>query len=196
MEAFMEKDSKKALIVVDMQNDFCPGGSLAVKGGNEIVPVINRFISHFHCRGEFIVFTRDWHTSDHCSFRENGGIWPPHCVAGTKGAGFHPDLKVPDNSLVISKADTQGKDAYSGFDGMSPGRTSLDNELKNSGISELWVCGLAADYCVKSTVLDGIRLGYNVKLLSDAVRAVNVKPGDGDEAVLEMISSGAEIFNL
>lgn len=186
-----ENKMRKALIVVDMQNDFCPGGSLAVKGGDDIVPAINRYIEQFSAGEDFVVFTRDWHPAGHCSFKPQGGSWPPHCVAGSKGAEFHRDLKIPDISFIVSKAESASKDAYSGFEG-----TTLDFELKELEVDEVWVCGLATDYCVKSTVLDALRLGYRVKLLADAVRAVDVNPGDGDRAVDEMVSSGAFIQTL
>ncbi|MDX9801531.1 MAG: nicotinamidase [Spirochaetia bacterium] len=185
---------KKALVIVDMQNDFCPGGSLAVKGGNEIVPAINNYIKYFSAGRHLVVLTRDWHTPDHCSFTQQGGIWPPHCVAGTKGAEFHPDLDIPENALIISKASSAEKDAYSGFEGTSPDGLMLDEVLKKIGVKELTVCGLATDYCVKSTVLDALKHGYTVKLLSTGVSAVEVKPGDGDAALSEMKAAGAEIL--
>lgn len=185
---------KKALLIVDMQNDFCPGGALAVKGGNEIVPVINNYIKYFSAGRHLVVFTRDWHTPDHCSFKQQGGIWPAHCVAGTAGAAFHPELYIPDEALIISKAASAEKDAYSGFEGTSPDGETLDEVLKKKDVKELTVCGLATDYCVKSTVLDALKNGYTVKLLIDGVSAVEVKPGDGDEALAEMKKAGAEII--
>ncbi|MCL2294937.1 MAG: nicotinamidase [Spirochaetes bacterium] len=183
--------AKKALIIVDMQNDFCPGGSLGVRGGDKIVSAINQYIKCFAEKDEFIVFTRDWHPANHCSFKENGGMWPPHCVAETKGAEFHADLHVPSNPFIISKADTASKDAYSGFDS-----TLLDSHLKTLGIEEVWVCGLATDYCVLSTVTDALELGYKVKLLSDAIAAVDVNAGDGEKAIEKMVSAGAENIRM
>jgi len=182
---------KKALIIVDMQNDFCPGGSLAVKGGDKIVSVINQYIKQFTAKDEFIVFTRDWHPADHCSFKEHGGMWPSHCVAGTKGAEFHQDIYVPEKFFIVSKADTVSKDAYSGFEA-----TSLDSQLKKLDIKEVWICGLATDYCVASTVVDALKLGYKVKLLSDAIAAVDVNAGDGEKAIAKMVSQGAEVYRL
>ena len=184
-------DIKKVLIIVDMQNDFCPGGALAVKGGDGIIPVINQYIKRFTEKNELVVFTRDWHPADHCSFKDHGGIWPPHCVAGTKGAEFHHGICVPEKSLIISKADTQSKDAYSGFDA-----TSLDSQLKKLDIKEVWVCGLATDYCVTSTVMDALKLGYKVKLLADAISAVDISAGDGEKAIADMESAGAEVRRL
>ena len=182
---------KKALIIVDMQNDFCPGGALAVKGGEEIIPVINQYIKRFTEKNELVVFTRDWHPADHCSFKDQGGIWPPHCVAGTNGAEFHHDICVPEKSLIISKADLPSKDAYSGFDA-----TSLDQHLKKLDIKEVWICGLATDYCVTSTVMDALKLGYKVKLLADAISAVDVSAGDGEKAIADMESAGAKACKL
>jgi len=194
LRAKLEADMKKALLIVDMQNDFCPGGALAVKGGNEIVPVINNYIKYFSAGRHLVVFTRDWHTPDHCSFKQQGGIWPAHCVAGTAGAAFHPELYIPDKALIISKAASAEKDAYSGFEGTSPDGETLDEVLKKKDVKELTVCGLATDYCVKSTVLDALKNGYTVKLLIDGVSAVEVNPGDGDEALAEMKKAGAEII--
>jgi len=182
---------KKALIIVDMQNDFCPGGSLAVKEGDKIVSVINQYIKQFKDEDEVIVFTRDWHPADHCSFKEYGGMWPSHCVAETKGAKFHQDIYVPEKSFIVSKADTASKDAYSGFEA-----TLLDSQLKKLNIEEVWVCGLATDYCVASTVMDALKLGYKVKILSDAIAAVDVSAGDGEKAIAKMVSQGAEVYRL
>ena len=179
---------KKAHLVVDKQVDFCPGGALPVEGGNDIVPVINSYIEKFAAEEDFIVFTRDWHPQNHCSFTGNGGTWPPHCIAGTRGAEFHPGLVIPENSFIVSKADLPEKDAYSGFEG-----TGLDFELRELEVDEVWVCGLATDYCVKSTVLDALKAGYKTILLKDAVRAVNVSPGDGEKAVGEMTAAGASV---
>ncbi len=184
-------NAKKALIIVDMQNDFCPGGSLAVKKGDKIIFAINQYIKKFAAKDCFIVFTRDWHPENHCSFKEYGGIWPAHCIAASRGAEFHPDIYMPEKFFIVSKADNSSKDAYSGFDS-----TSLDSELKKLNIEEVWVCGLAADYCVKSTVFDALKLGYKVKLLADAIAAVDVNAGDGEQAILEMVSAGAEIYRL
>ena len=181
----------KALIIVDMQNDFCPGGSLGVNGGDKIISVINKYIEQFSAKNELVVFTRDWHPANHCSFKEYGGIWPSHCVAETKGAEFHKDIFVPENHVIVSKADTSSKDAYSGFD-----TTSLDSDLKKLGIGEVWVCGLATDYCVTSTVVDALELGYKVKLLVDAIAAVDVNAGDGEKAIAKMVSLGAEVYKL
>jgi len=133
-----------------------------------------------------VIATRDWHTPDHCSFLDAGGTWPPHCVAGTRGAGFAPDLTLPDDVIVVSKATTRERDAYSGFEG-----TGLDARLKSLGITRLFIGGLATDYCVFHTVCDALNFGYRVMLLEDACRAVNVQAGDGARAIREMKGRGA-----
>lgn len=176
-----------ALLIVDVQNDFLPGGSLAVAGGDAIVPVLNRYVHAFAARGLPVFATRDWHPRGHCSFHEAGGPWPPHCVAGTWGAQFAPGLALPADAVVISKATTPQHDAYSGFEG-----TDLHVRLAAVGVRRLFVGGLATDYCVLNTVRDALRLGYAVMLLNDAIRAVNVHPDDGRRAEAEMESLGAQ----
>jgi len=177
---------KDALIVVDLQNDFCPGGALAVPEGDKIVPVLNAYIERFSNSKSIIVATRDWHPENHISFAEQGGIWPKHCVQNTKGAEFHPDLKLPSDSIIVSKATEPEKEAYSGFDG-----TNLDKLLKGKGVTRLFVGGLATDYCVRATVLDALRLGFCVFLLLDAIKGVNVQPEDSERAIVEMLEKGA-----
>jgi len=174
------------LIVVDVQNDFLPGGALAVPGAEAVVPVLNQYIGHFARKGLPVFATRDWHPENHCSFREHGGPWPPHCVATTRGAEFAPDLSLPDSVIVISKGTDPERDAYSGFQG-----TDLDDRLKSLNIHRLFIGGLATDYCVLSTVRDALDKGYEVLLLKDAIRAVDVKPGDGERAIDEMLRLGA-----
>jgi len=177
---------KDALIIVDLQNDFCPGGALAVPEGDKIVPVLNAYIERFSNSKSLIVATRDWHPENHISFAEQGGIWPKHCVQNTKGAEFHPDLKLPSDSIIVSKATEPDKEAYSGFDG-----TNLDKLLKGKGVTRLFVGGLATDYCVRATVLDALRLGFCVFLLLDAIKGVNVQPEDSERAIVEMLEKGA-----
>lgn len=180
-------DQGDALVVVDVQNDFLPGGSLAVPRGDEVVPVLNRYMAAFMRRGLPIFATRDWHPPNHCSFQPYGGPWPPHCVAGSEGAEFAPVLELPASSILITLKGTQpDKDAYSAFDG-----TDLDARLRAQGVGRLFVGGLATDYCVLCTVEDGLKAGYAVVLLQDAIRAVNVRPGDGERAEAEMIRRGA-----
>lgn len=187
----IQLQSGDALIVVDMQNDFLPGGSLAVPQGDEVIPMLNGYISAFKEKNLPIIATRDWHPPDHCSFKAQGGIWPPHCVRGTKGAEFAPDLQLPEDVLIISKATAQEPDAYSGFDG-----TDLHDRLQASGIKRLFIGGLATDYCVLNTVKDALSLDYEVYLLVDAIRAVNVNPDDDEKAGQEMIRLGAKPIDL
>ncbi|MDA4119823.1 MAG: nicotinamidase [Thaumarchaeota archaeon] len=176
------------LLIVDVQNDFCPGGALAVKNGDNVVPRLNKTIAAFAKAGLPIFFTRDWHPPDHISFRGQGGIWPPHCVQGTIGAGFHPDLIIPRGATIISKGDKPNTEAYSGFQG-----TDLESRLKKAGVGELFLGGLATDYCVRESCLDALRAGFNVNVLSDSVKAVNVKPSDGARAIKEMQGAGAKL---
>ncbi|HMH45072.1 MAG TPA: nicotinamidase [Pyrinomonadaceae bacterium] len=184
----MSESKKKALIVVDVQNDFCPGGSLAVAHGDEVVAPLNRLMKEFLDRGEPVYQTRDWHPAQTKHFAIYGGTWPVHCVQGTTGAEFHADLLDDSRITIISKGIDESADGYSGFDG-----TGLGELLRDQGVNEVWVGGLATDYCVKQTVLDAVRQGFRVKALADAMRPVNVKPDDGREAVKEMRQAGAEI---
>ncbi len=181
-----------ALIVVDVQVDFLPGGSLAVPQGDAVIPVLDRYLAAFIRRGLPIFATRDWHPPNHCSFQPYGGPWPPHCVAGSAGAAFAPALELPVSTVLITLKGTQpDKDAYSAFDG-----TDLDARLRAQGVGRLFVGGLATDYCVLCTVEDGLKAGYAVVLLQDAIRAVNVRPGDGERAEAEMIRLGAVPIRL
>lgn len=175
-----------ALIIVDVQRDFLPGGSLGVPRGDEVVPALNRYIAAFIRHDLPVIATRDWHPAGHCSFQARGGPWPPHCVAGSEGARFASTLELPRGAMLISKATTADLDAYSGFQG-----TELDAHLRRAGASRLFVGGLATDYCVLNTVRDARRLGYEVMLLADAIRAVDVSVGDGERAMAEMRGLGA-----
>lgn len=178
---------RDALILVDVQNDFLPGGSLAVTEGDAVVGPLNAAAERFAAAGLPVFATRDWHPADHISFADRGGPWPPHCVQGTAGAEFGPALRLPDGAVIVSKADTSDVDAYSGFQG-----TSLHDQLQALGVQRLFVGGLATDYCVLNTVLDARDLGYEVVLLTDSIRAVEVGPGDGDAAIAQMVAAGAE----
>ena len=180
-----------ALLIVDLQNDFLPGGALAVPDGDAVIPVLNRYIAAARNARVPIVASRDWHPADHCSFKPQGGAWPPHCVAGTPGAEFSVALDLPQKTEVISKAQARDKDAYSAFEG-----TGLAERLQEQGVGRLLIGGLATDYCVLNTVRDAIRNGFGVLLLTDAIRAVDVKPHDGDAAVAEMLRLGARGISL
>ena len=180
-----------ALIVVDVQRDFCPGGALPVPRGDEVIPVLNEYLERFRRAGAAIYATRDWHPPSHRSFREYGGEWPPHCIQGTEGAEFHPNLKLPSDASIISKATEPDKEAYSGFEG-----TNLKESLESRGVKRVFVGGLATDYCVKSTVLDALKYGFEVFLLVDAVRGVDLQPGDSERAIEEMVRRGAKKITL
>ena len=183
----MSPRSKRALIVVDVQNDFCPGGSLAVAHGDEVIDPLNQLIEEFLENGEPVFKTRDWHLPTTKHFQKYGGTWPVHCVQNTPGAEFHPRLIDDKHIRVISKG-LGDEDCYSGFDG-----TDLALQLRRLGVEEIWVGGLATDYCVKNTVLDGLREAFKVIVVEDAMRAVDVQPGDGERALKEMTAAGAEL---
>lgn len=176
-----------ALLIVDVQNDFLPGGSLAVPRGDEVVPVLNRYLNIFVSKNLPFYATRDWHPERHCSFKAQGGLWPPHCVAGTRGAKFPAALQLPPSAAIVSKATTAEQDAYSGFQG-----TDLNERLRAANIRRLFIGGLATDYCVLCTVRDALKLDYQVFLLADAIRAVDVQSGDGLRAEQEMLGLGAQ----
>jgi nicotinamidase/pyrazinamidase len=183
-----------ALVVVDVQNDFAdPAGSLYVKGGAEVVPGVNAEIRRALAAGAAVTYTQDWHPAHTPHFAQDGGIWPVHCVADTWGAQLHPDLAV--EGPVVQKG-THGEDGYSGFSmrnaaGGAPVPTELDATLVRGGAKRIVVCGLATDYCVKATALDGVRLGYETAVLVEAIRAVDLQPGDGARALEEMEAAGA-----
>lgn len=183
------------LVIVDVQNDFCPGGALAVSEGDEVVPVLNSWVKRFKAAKLPVAYTQDWHPKDHCSFAQNGGIWPVHCVQGTSGADFHKDLMIEGE--VFRKGFLKDREAYSGFDATLEGKPdspTLGQWLKEKGIERIYVGGIATDYCVKATVLDGLDQGFKVTLIRSGVRAVNVNPGDGERAIREMIQKGAEVL--
>ena len=180
-----------ALIVVDVQRDFLPGGALAVAGGDAVVPVLNRYAAEFERHGLPIYATRDWHPPAHCSFRERGGPWPAHCVAGSDGAEWPSALILPSETRVVSKATAAAADAYSAFQG-----TDLAAQLHEHGCKRVFIGGLATDYCVKATALDALAEGFAVFVLKDAVRAVEVHPGDGARALEAMTGRGAQLVDL
>jgi nicotinamidase/pyrazinamidase len=189
-------DEQTALLVVDVQNDFADSsGTLAVDGGDVIVPRANKEITEARAAGALVVYTQDWHPLSTPHFFKDGGIWPEHCVQGTWGAEFHPDLHV-EGEIVRKGVD--GRDGYSGFSVRDPesGETSpttLEAMLRDRGVVRLAICGLATDYCVVETVLDARTLGFPVDVVEDAIRAVDLDPGDGDRAIARMRNAGAEI---
>jgi len=181
---------RDALIVVDVQNDFLPGGALAVTDGDQVIEPLNRTVALFGARSRSVFFSRDWHPPAHCSFTAQGGAWPPHCVADTHGAQFAAALDVPTDARVVSKGTREDRDAYSALDG-----TDLPERLRAGGIRRLFVGGLATDYCVKATVLDALAAGFQVVVLADAIRAVNVEPEDGERAIAAMGEAGARMIS-
>lgn len=180
-----------ALIIVDVQNDFLPGGNLGVPDGDAVLPVMNRYLELFRRAGLPVYATRDWHPEGHCSFKAQGGPWPPHCVAESEGAAFARELKIGEDVDVISKATTVEKDAYSGFEG-----TNLAERLRKQKINRLFIGGLATDYCVLNTVKDALREGFQVLLLEDGIRGVEVNAGDSEKAIEEMHALGARSIRL
>ena len=174
-----------ALLIVDLQVDFLPGGKLGVPHGDQVIAPINRLIDLYRARALPVYASRDWHPELHCSFAAQGGPWPPHCVAGTEGAGFSSELRLPHDVIVVSKADTVDVDAYSAFSG-----TGLGPAMRERGIWRVAVCGLATDYCVLNTVLDGLA-DFEILIVAEAMRAVDVQPGDGDHAMTRMLGAGA-----
>ncbi len=184
-------ESGDALLIADMQNDFLPGGSLAVPMGDAIIPVINRYLMLFHDHGRPVFAIRDWHPPDHCSFEQQGGPWPPHCLATTSGAAFHPDIEFPMNTQVISKATTAEKEAYSGF-----ADTQLHALLQQLGIRRLFIGGVATEYCVLNTVKDALHYHYTAFVLEDAIGAINLQPEDGLHALEEMTRLGATMIQF
>lgn len=177
-----------ALLVVDLQHDFLPGGALGVAHGDATIAPINRLIELFTSRGLPVFASRDWHPRDHCSFRERGGPWPVHCVAGSPGAAFTDAVHWPADVTVVSKATERDREAYSALDG-----TGLREQLQARGVRRLFVAGLATDYCVRATAADALALGLEVVVVRDAVAAVDVQPGDGERALAEIRSRGGAV---
>jgi nicotinamidase/pyrazinamidase len=189
----LNPDPSSALLIVDVQNDFCPGGSLAVDGGNDVVPIMNGYARTFAEAGCLVIADRDFHPSRTTHFVEFGGAWPAHCVQGTAGADYHPDLELPPSTVHITKGMGAEEDAYSCFEGRDTEGKSLATILAERGVRTLYVGGLATDYCVKHSALDARKAGLEVVLLTDACRGVNVQPGDADRAIDEMRAAGAVI---
>ena len=185
-----------ALVVVDVQNDFAqPDGSLSVRGGGDIVPFVNDEIARALAAGATVAYTADWHPASTPHFQKDGGVWPVHCVADTPGAAFHPDLRV--EGPIVRKG-TRGEDGYSGFTARDPLTgdampTGLATLLRERGATAIVVVGLATDYCVRGTALDGLAQGFDVTVLRDGVRAVDLRPGDGDRALAEVRAAGGHV---
>jgi len=188
--------ARDALVIVDVQNDFCPGGALGVREGDRVVPILSRYAERFAALGAPIFASRDWHPAETTHFRPYGGVWPPHCVQGTAGAAFHPDLVLPAGTEIVSKGMDPDADAYSCFDAEASDGLPFTAALGERGVSRLFIGGLATDYCVRATVVDGVQAGFEMVVLEDAVAAVDVAPGDGDKALAEMRAAGARLIRL
>ncbi|HEV2405250.1 MAG TPA: nicotinamidase [Ktedonobacterales bacterium] len=180
-----------ALLVVDIQNDFCAGGSLAVPDGDAVVPTMNGYMERATAAGTPIYVSRDWHPAVTTHFAAFGGTWPPHCVQGTHGAEFHANLRVPATARLASKGMDPNDDGYSNIDAILPDGQRLLESLREAGVTRVFVGGLATDYCVKATALDALKAGLAVVVLLDACRAVDAQPGDGERAIAEMVAAGA-----
>lgn len=187
-----EQQTDTALIIVDVQNDFCPGGKLAVPEGDKVIKPINKLLERGRERGWLLLASRDYHPVDTTHFADFGGVWPTHCVQGTFGAEFHLDLLLGEDITVITKGTGKDENAYSAFDGKTPTGLGLEAFLKLHRVSKIYVTGLATDYCVKATAIDAAKRGFETIVLEDAIAAVNVNPDDGDKAVAEMKVAGVE----
>lgn len=182
-----------ALLIVDLQNDFCGGGALAVADSDAVVPVMNRLAARAAALGLPVYASRDWHPIDSMHFDDNGGPWPAHCVAGTAGARLHPDFALPSGAMIVTKGAARDDHGYSAFDGTVAGRGTLLDDLRRRGVDHLVVGGLATDYCVRASVLDARRHGFGVTVVGDGVRAVNRVEGDGARALEQMREAGAHV---
>ena len=187
---------KKALLIVDVQNDFCPKGTLGIKEGDKVIPAINKYIKIFSKAKLPIFLTRDWHPKITKHFKQFGGVWPKHCLENSKGAMFHPNLKFPKQAIILSKGMDPAKDSYSAFHAVDANTTELAILLKIFGVGELFIGGLATDYCVKFSTLDAIKSGIKVKVLIDAIKGVDLKPSDSKFAIEEIVSHGAKAMTF
>ncbi len=192
----VKNTARAALVIVDVQNDFCSGGSLAVSRGDEVVPILNEYASRFSRARLPVYAARDWHPEVTTHFKEGGGVWPPHCVAGTNGAAFHSDLKLPPQTIVVSKGTQPDEDAYSAFQAHDYNGLSFADSLRQQGVGHLYIGGLATDYCVRFSVQDALALGLAATVLVDAVRGVDRKAGDSERALEEMKEAGADTATL
>jgi nicotinamidase/pyrazinamidase len=184
-----------ALLIVDVQNDFCPGGALAVSGGNEVVPPLNALAAAFCAHEAPVIATQDWHPRGHSSFTEAGGPWPPHCIRGTEGAKLHRELKREPITLIVHKGYRANIDSYSAFfENDRATETGLDGFLRRVGVSTVFIGGLATDYCVFASAMDALSSAFTVYLLEDAVRGVNIPKGSVEKAIVTMKDAGIKII--
>lgn len=193
VSAPMPENRRTALLLVDVQNDFCPGGALAVPNGDRVVAALNRHIEDAIARGVPIYASRDWHPAVTRHFKPYGGEWPVHCVQDTAGAEFHPSLQLPPSTIVVTKGENPDRPGYSAFEGQTPEGKTLLTELREREIGHLDVGGLATDYCVRHSVLDALAAGLTVTVLEDAVAGVDLQPEDSARALDEMRDAGAEV---
>jgi nicotinamidase/pyrazinamidase len=184
-----------ALLLVDPQNDFCPGGSLAVAEGDQVMPVLSEWAAAAASAHAPIFVSRDWHPERTSHFQEFGGVWPPHCVQGTSGAEFHPGLRLPPSAVVVSKGMGQTEDAYSAFQARDAQGVLLADLLRASAVKHMYVMGLATDYCVKASALGGLEHGFRVSLVQSGCRAVDLQPGDGHAALTALHTAGATLLD-
>ena len=187
---------KKALLIVDVQNDFCPGGALGVPGGDTIIPAINKYVADFKKKKLPIFVSRDWHPVQTSHFKDFGGIWPVHCIRNSAGAAFHPKFKFPSTAIHFYKGMDPHKDSYSVFHAEDEKGTAFLKLLSFMKITELYIAGLAMDYCVRFTALDALKHKLKVKVLIDAVKGVDLKPGDSEKAIKEIVKKGAKKITL
>ncbi len=184
-------DRHSALLVVDIQNDFCPGGALAVPGGDRVIPVLNEAIAQFAAAGLPVFASRDWHPRDTKHFKDRGGPWPPHCVAGTEGAAFHPDLRLPPDAIVVSKGQDRNDDGYSAFEATTADGRTVVEELRRRGVTDLYLGGLTTDYCVRATALDARKAGFRVIVLAGGIAGIDAE--DSRRALEEIRAAGGTI---
>jgi len=188
--------AKKALLIVDVQNDFCPGGALAVPEGDKVIPILNKYIKIFSKKKLPVFASRDWHAVRTRHFKDFGGAWPAHCIQNTKGAAFHPQLKLPKEAILLYKGMDPQEDSYSVFQAEDTSGMSFLKLLHLLGVKELYVGGLATDYCVRSSVTGALKNGFKVRLLTDAIKGVNLKAHDSEKAIKEMVKRGARKITL
>ena len=189
----MSNKPASALLIIDVQRDFCSGGALEVPNGDRVAPVLNRVVEELGPDRGLIYASRDWHPPITTHFQKYGGTWPIHCVAGTEGARFHPDLRLPPDAIIVTKGEAPSSHGYSAFEGQTPTAETLLEDLRRHWVTHLYVGGLATDYCVRHSVLDALKAGLQVTILTDAIAGVDVQPGDSARAIQEMTEAGAEL---
>jgi nicotinamidase/pyrazinamidase len=191
----MTNDRQSALLVVDIQKDFCGGGALAAPGGDDIIPAVNRHLAEARAHQIPVYATRDWHPPATSHFKEYGGVWPPHCVQGTQGAQFHRNLKLPPDAIVVNKGDDPQRHGYSAFEGHTSVGKALLDDLRDRHITRVYLTGIATDYCVRESALDALKAGLEVRVVADAIAGIDARPGDAQRALDEISAAGAQIVD-